>query len=225
MCPHCRQDAPIVYRGVVPYCTACGKIRAPLTERSVTLAGRPKAVGGTVSFVLGWIVLGVGLALALGVGLLVGMFAPTAGIAVGSMLGIIFLTIGLVMVLGGRSLRRSGAADQRDVRTAAVFALAAHRGGILTALDVARASNIREDEADALLTHLAKTVPDRCTLEVDEHGAIFFRFANAPWDSDPRFRVGVDAPRSRVAEPHMEQPQVIDAELVDEPPARTRSAR
>ena len=216
MCPHCRQDAPLVYRGVVPYCTACGKVRIPLTSRSVNLAGKPASVGGTVSYVFGWIVLGSGLGLALLLGALFSLITPTAGLAVGGALGIVFLTLGLVLVLGGRKLQKSGAADQRDVQTAAVFALAGHRGGVLTALDVAQAAGMKEEEADALLTNLAKTQPDKCTLEVDEHGAIFYRFQNAPWDADPRFRVGTNA---RVA------PAVVDAEIIDDIEHAVRSSR
>jgi hypothetical protein len=215
MCPHCRQDAPLVYRGVVPHCTACGRARIPLTGRSVNMAGKPAAVGGTVSYVFGWIVLGSGLGLALLLGALFSLITATAGLAVGGAIGIVFLTIGLVLVLGGRKLQRSGAADQKDVQTSAVFALAGHRGGVLTALDVAQAAGMKEEEADALLTDLAKTQPDKCSLEVDEHGAIYYRFANAPWDADPRFRVGAS---TRVA-------PVVEAEIIDDLEHAVRSSR
>jgi hypothetical protein len=218
MCPHCRQDAPIVYRGVVPHCTACGRVRAPFTSRSVNLAGKPAAVGGTVAHVIGWVVLGVGVALALGLGLLFSLITPTAGVAVGATLGIIALTFGLVLVLGGRKLQRSGAADQKGARAQAVFALAGHRGGVLTALDVSQAIGVSPEDADALLTDLAKTQPDHCALELDEHGAIYFRFENAPWTADSRFRVGNSA---RVA-----VGDVIDVEpSIDEVEEAVRASR
>ena len=211
MCPHCRQYAPIVYRGVVPHCTACGRVRAPFTTRSVNLAGRPAAVGGTVAHVLGWVVLGVGGALALGLGLLFSLLTPTAGLAVGGTLAIIALTIGLALVLSGRKLQKSGAADQKDTRRQAIYALAGHRGGVLTVLDVAQALGISPEEADVVMTDLAKTQPDQCVLELDEGGSIYFRFGNAPWTADSRFRV--DAPKARVVGDVVEvEPSIDDVE-------------
>jgi hypothetical protein len=238
MCPFCKNDAPIVYRGVVPYCTACNRMRAPLTARSVNLAGKPSLLGGTVASVFGWIVLGIGGALAVGLGLLAyALFTATAGLAVGLPVALIALTIGLLLMRGGKSLKATGAFEQKDTHAQAVFALAQHRGGVLTALDVAQALGMRPADADALLTDLAKTQSDQCVLEVDDNGAIYYRFANAPWTADPRYRVGVafDAnlraqSAARVAAqdeaPASTAPQVIDAELIDEEPARrARRAR
>ncbi len=224
MCPHCRQHAPIVYRGVVPHCTACGRVRAPFTTRSVNLAGRPAAVGGTVANVLGWVVLGVGGALALGLGLLFSLLTPTAGLAVGITLGIIALTLGLVLVLSGRKLQRSGAADQKDTRRQAIYALAGHRGGVLTVVDVSQALGISPEEADVVLTDLAKTQPDQCVLELDEAGAIYFRFGNAPWTADSRFRVGEPPPvQTRVVGDVVEVVTTIDD--VEQAVRASRSAR
>ena len=52
MCPRCRQNAPIVYRGVNAFCTACGAPRSVLANTSVNLAGQPSKVGGQVTRVL-----------------------------------------------------------------------------------------------------------------------------------------------------------------------------
>ena len=49
MCPHCRQNAPIVYRGVLAYCTACGAPRPPFSAKSIDLAGQPSKIGGAVA--------------------------------------------------------------------------------------------------------------------------------------------------------------------------------
>src|SRR3954468_24360457 len=79
VCPRCRQNAPIVYRGVNAFCTACGAPRSPLTSGSVNLAGQPSKVGGQITRVFGWIVLVVGTLLAAGslamCGAIVGMSA------------------------------------------------------------------------------------------------------------------------------------------------------
>src|ERR1700721_2773723 len=66
MCPHCGQNAPIVYRGVTAYCAACGQVRVPLTGSALKLAGQPARVGSIFANVFGWTVIGVGLSFALG---------------------------------------------------------------------------------------------------------------------------------------------------------------
>jgi hypothetical protein len=227
MCPFCRQDAPVVYRGVVPYCTACGGVRAPLTARSVNMAGKASTWGGTAAHAIGWGVLGVGTALALGLALLAyALFAVTTAFVVGIPIELVALTIGLLLVRGGRSLQRTGTTEQTDTRTRAIFALAQHRGGILTALDVAQAVGIRVEEADSLMTELAKTQSEQCSLEVDDNGAIYYRFANAPWMTDPRYRV--DAEGAAPSQPRASA-NIVDAELIDDsqsqPPPRARQAR
>src|SRR5512143_1753677 len=74
-CPNCRRNAPIVYRGVMAYCTACGAPRLPLTTKATNLAGKTSILGGTLARVLGWIVLGSGLVVGLGLlGLLQAIF-------------------------------------------------------------------------------------------------------------------------------------------------------
>ena len=55
MCPHCGQAAPLVYRGVLAYCSACGQLRGPLTGGSVNHAGSLSKAGGTVAKVFGWL--------------------------------------------------------------------------------------------------------------------------------------------------------------------------
>jgi hypothetical protein len=230
MCPYCRQNAPLVYRGVVPYCTACGNLRGPLTSRSVNMAGKPAKVGGAVARVAGWLVLVVGLSLGLGVGLLAyALASPVAGLAVALPFVIISLAIGLGLLKGGGALKESGKTEQRDTREQAVYALAAHRGGVLTAEQVAAVLGVPPAEADALLTTMAKEQSDKVTLDVDDQGGVYYRFANAPWHADSRFRVGVDPEeQARVAAqpaPETREPRVIDAELIDEAPApRARSS-
>lgn len=219
MCPFCRQDAPLVYRGVVPYCTACGRVRAPLTNRSVTLAGKPSSVGGTVAQVGGWFIFGIGTAIAVGLSLLAyALFTAMTALIVFLPIEIVAATLGLLLVHGGKRLQKSGTLEQRDARVRAVLALAQTRNGILTANDVARATDILPTEADALLTDLAKTQPELCSLEVDDQGQIYYRFANAAWGvgpgapAEPRMRVASQAPA-----PPQEGARIIDAELIEEP--------
>ncbi|MEO8877625.1 MAG: hypothetical protein ABI461_18675 [Polyangiaceae bacterium] len=183
MCPYCRKNAPIVYRGMVAYCTACGKPRAPLTDRSVNMAGQPSKVGGTVANVFGWLVIGGGLVTALLIGALFQAILPAGifGWVLGLVIGIGSLGVGGSLVYGGKSLKKSGASVEKDTRERAIFALAQNRGGILTATDVAAALGISPIAADDLLTKYAKEDSDRVRLEVDDAGAITFVFPQHGW--------------------------------------------
>jgi len=199
MCPHCRQNAPIVYRGAMAYCTACGKPRLPLTGSGVNIAGQPAKVGGSVASILGWVTLAAGIIAALIVGALFQAIFP-AGI-VGYVLGVVIslfsLGIGLSLVYGGKSLRKSGTEKERFTREQAIFALAQNRGGMLSAMDVSQALNLPLPAADALMTAYAKEDPERVRLEVDDSGGIYYLFPQiAPLTTGPR----VASPGVRVAE-------------------------
>jgi hypothetical protein len=178
VCPRCRQNAPIVYRGVAAYCTACGAPRVPLASSSVTLAGQPSKVGGTVTRVFGWIVLGIGWATALLLGgLLLALFPEgMAWLVVGLPIAFVSSLFGYLLLRSGRGLQELGTGEQKSARTKAIFALAQNRRGMVTARDAAQALDIRPEEADALLTELAKTAPDQVVLEIDDAGGVFYRF-------------------------------------------------
>jgi hypothetical protein len=193
MCPHCGREAPIVYRGPLPYCTACGQPRTPLSSPSVNLAGKPAKVGGAVASAIGALVLVVGLSMALGLGLLLyALVTPVVAFAVAIPIAITVLVIGIALVKSGRLLTRSGSDAERSTRERAMLELAAHRGGV-TAADAARALGIAMAEADALLTALAKREPERLTVDVDDQGVVWYRPARltgAAFDA----RVRVDEP-------------------------------
>lgn len=199
VCSSCGKDAPIVYRGVVAYCTACGRPRLPLADRAVNLAGRPSRVGGTVANVFGWVLIAGGLITALLLGALFQAIFPAGifGWILGIVIGLVSGVFGGSLVWGGKSLHKSGTAVRNDTQERALFALAQHRGGILTAQDVAAAFGMIVTEADALLTHYAKTDPDRVKLEVDDNGLITFVFPQHGWMGPriaPEVRVDAQAP-------------------------------
>jgi hypothetical protein len=184
ICPRCGRDAPIVYRGVVPSCTACGAVRVPLSGASVNLAGKPARVGGAFATFLGILVLVLGETFALAIGLLA--FAlTTPGIALGLSLPIALasLVFGVLLLGGGRRLGRAGRAAETGVREQALLALAAERGGI-TAADGARVLGTTPQDADALLTALAKREPERLGVDIDDQGVIWFRPAGVRIGSD-----------------------------------------
>ena len=170
VCPNCRSNAPIVYRGVMAYCTSCGAQRLPLVAKSTNHAGKPRIIGGALTRVAGWVVLFGGLALGLALlGILQAIFpAGFAGFAVGGPIMVIAAVLGMVLLRGGRSLETTGIEQQRETRTAAVFSLADNHGGKVTAAEVAAVLSVSATEADELLTALAKTRPDHVVLEVDD---------------------------------------------------------
>ena len=183
MCPYCRKNAPIVYRGMVAYCTACGKPRAPLTDRSVNMAGQPSQVGGTVANVFGWMVIAGGLVTALLIGALFQAILPAGifGWILGMVIALGSVVVGGSLVYGGKSLKRSGVTVEKDTRERAIFALAQNRGGVLSAIDVATALGMSPTAADDLLTKYAKEDSDHVRLEVDDAGAITFVFPEHGW--------------------------------------------
>jgi hypothetical protein len=207
ICPRCHLDAPPVVRGVRAYCTACGAPRSLLdAPEAVNVAGQPHKVGAGIASVLGWVGLAVGLCLALfvgGIGYLA--FSVATSLWVGGPIALLTLLITIPLLLGGRRLNQKGDARARAAQEHAIFTLAAQRRGVLTAREVARALEIPDAEADALLTALAKRPEGGVALEVDDNGAITYQFTDL-----------LAAPRVRVAPQQGPAPQqVIDAELID----------
>ncbi len=178
-CPHCGRPAPIVYRGAEASCTACGKIRPPFTSPSVNLTGKPSMLGGSVARVFGGLALGGGTLLALVLGGLFQALFPASifGWIVGFVILVVTSAVGFPLLLGGKRLAERGEKAFRATRENAVFEVAESRGRILTAEDVAKALAMPAEEADALLTAMAKERPDRVKLEIDDQGTISFRFA------------------------------------------------
>ena len=212
MCPHCRQEAPIVYRGIAAYCTACGQPRLPLAAKSVNLAGQPSQVGGTVTRVLGFVVLFGGLAVSLVVFGILAIFVPLAVAAgVGVPLALLVAIAAWAIIRGGRTLEKSGLSEQERTRMEAVFALAKLRKKPLTAAQVSAALGIGLAQADALLTDLAKRHPELASVEIDDRGGVFYRVDTSAM------------PRVRVADP-LEEARWLEA-LEAEEAANARSAR
>jgi hypothetical protein len=221
MCPHCGREAPIVYRGVVPYCTACGGLRAPLATPSVNLAGKPAKMGGAVFSVAGGLVLLVGLSMALGLGLLLGALVTSAvALAVALPFAAISAGIGAMLLRGGSSLRRSGANAERATRDQALLSMAAHHGPV-TAVDAARLLNVTVAAADAMLTELAKRDPYRLVLDVDDQGVVWYRIARPFVDADGIGGSGAERVRVESAgDRNAEAGAAPDEEVAGEVPAR-----
>jgi hypothetical protein len=193
MCPRCGQNAPVVYRGVVAYCTACGAPRPPLTGTALHLAGQGAKVGGLLTRVLGWLVLAGGLFVAIVVGLLAQVFVGGFAWAIAGLpLAALAVLLTVVLNRGGSALDRKGAGAERRARAQAVFALAGHRGSV-TAQQVAQSLEIGLPEAEALLTDLAREHFDQIAVEVDANGAVLYHFGALP---NARVRIDPEVARS-----------------------------
>jgi hypothetical protein len=173
-----------VYRGFNAFCTACGAPRIPLANASVNLAGQPSKVGGTITRVVGWVVLVLGTLLAAGTfaacSSIVGA-ATAAPFVLSVPIAIVTWVLSYFILKGGKQLEQSGADLQKATRTQAVFALANTRGGLVTPADLARSIGITVKEADDHLTAMAKESPDHVTIDVDDNGTIYYRFSAAHW--------------------------------------------
>src|SRR5580700_7801883 len=196
MCPHCGQNAPLVYRGVSAFCSACSKPRLPFTANAVNLRGKPAKIGGTVASVAGWVALFGSLAVALVLGAILQAIFPAAvvGWVIGGLIATVGVAAALLLLFGGHALRRSGTHAAEAARLEALDSLAAHHRGVITSPLAAQALGLSVEEADRFLTLLVNQPESGITLEVDDDGKLTYRFARyAPqpaWPGDAKVRVG-----------------------------------
>jgi hypothetical protein len=191
MCPNCKQAAPIVFRGTLAYCTACGAPRSPFSAKSVNLAGQPSKIGGSVAKFFGWMVLGGGLLLALCLGIFFQLLIPTGavGYAFAIPIALVSLIVGCLILFGGKKLETSGIDAERAAKFDAIWAMAVARGGVVTALDVGRSLNMPVDGADQILTEMTKKHPEHVSIEVDDNGNLFYKLTAVAEQQAARFGV------------------------------------
>jgi hypothetical protein len=204
LCPHCHQNAPVLYKGVFAFCSACDKPRAPFSGKALALAGAPSKLGGRVGRVLGTLVLVFGSSLAAALALFFQFLWPARniGYALGAPIALISIVLGAVLLIASNQLGRAGAEAERQARLEAVYALAVNRNGMLTTADTARSLQLPPASVEALLGELAKSQPDYVSLEFDEQGQPFYLFSHAgtrPHPFGAKYRVGAEG-RVRVAD-------------------------
>jgi hypothetical protein len=203
-CPHCHQNAPILYKGVFAFCSACDKPRAPFSGKALAFAGQPSKVGGRVGGVIGALVLIVGLLLAAALMLFFQLLWPAqnVGYALGSPIALISIVLGTLLMIASRRLGRAGAEAERQARVEAIYALAVNRNGTLTASDAARSLQLDAASVEALLSELARTEPEYISLEFDDEGHTFYLFSRAGIRAQPfgaKYRVSAEG-KVRVAD-------------------------
>jgi len=204
LCPHCHQNAPILYKGVFAFCSACDRPRAPFSAKALAFAGQPSKVGGRVGRVVGALVLILGLLLAAALMLFFQLLWPAQniGYALGSPVALISVVIGTLFLIASGRLGRAGAEAERQARVEAVYALAVNRNGMLTVADTARSLQLNPADVEALLSELSKTESDYVSLEFDEQGQPFYLFSRAgtrPHPFGAKYRVSTEG-RVRVAD-------------------------
>jgi hypothetical protein len=177
VCPHCGQNAPTMIRGLKVYCSGCNNVRGPLAGgMPLNIVGQPQKIGSTLTGVAGWALLIVSLLLAAALyGIGAWLFTVTVGLVAAALVGLVGGGAGALLLLGSRKLKSQGNTAVSHAREGAIFALAANRGGMLTATEVATALNIQVAEADAILTGMAREA-NRVGVEVDGAGVIHYVF-------------------------------------------------
>jgi hypothetical protein len=223
VCPHCHQNAPIVYKGVFAFCSACDKPRAPFSAKALAFAGQPSKVGGRLGRVLGVTVLIFGLLLSAVLVLSLQLLWPAQniGYALGLPIALVSSVVSALLLLASRRLGRAGVDAERQARLEALYALAVNRGGTLTAADAARSLQLDPARVEALLSELSKSQPEYVSLELDEDGRAFYLFSRAgtrPHPFGAKYRVspegrvrvadvlGVDGPRQSLDEDPLLRP-------------------
>jgi hypothetical protein len=206
------------------FCTACGAPRMPLAASSVNLAGQTSKVGGTVARVFGWMALAGGWLVAAVFSLLNLALSPAGAASVpawilGGIIGVIASLVAYGLLRSGRQLHDSGALAEMTTKNQAIFALANTKGGVLTAWDLAQSIATTPQEADDVLTKLAKEYPDHVTVDIDDVGTVLYRFPSVHWQ---KMRVSAPPPNVRVGGPEADP---VEAEEELEVPARRRHAR
>ncbi|HYQ43113.1 MAG TPA: hypothetical protein VER11_14125 [Polyangiaceae bacterium] len=204
LCPHCHQNAPVLYKGVFAFCSACDKPRAPFSGKALAFAGQPSKVGGRLGRVLGTLILIFGALLAAALVLFFQLLWPAKniGYALGAPIALASVVLGTVLMIVSNRLGRAGAEAERRARVEAIYALAVNRHGMLTTGDTARSLQLDPKTADALLGELAKSEPEYVSLEFDEQGQPFYLFSRAGMRPHPfgaKYRVGAEG-RVRVAD-------------------------
>ena len=236
LCPHCYKDAPLVYRGVQAYCTACGATRVPLSGSAVQLAGQGTKVGGVVAKTFGWIVLAIGSLAGFSImGLL--QWAITEGVLgylIGGPILLITWIFAGVLLWSGKSLKQTGESAEHAAQEKAILALAENKKGLVGAIDVSRGLDVTLAEADKILTRMAKASPDSMAVDLGEHGEIVYRFRNIHFDNLPtidpeleKIRVGEAKPKARVNVPSPDDAYAEEfaAEGTEEAVRASRAAR
>lgn len=188
-------------RGIDARCTACGAQRIPFTAKALNLAGKGSRIGGAAARFFGWAMVIGGISLATFIALVVQSLWPAGylGYAFAIPTLIVSLAVGIFLLVSGRRLGQYGEQKEKSTQLEAIRSMAAHRGGVITAREVAETLSLPVAQADFMLTELAKDPDGNVSLDLDDDGRIYYLFglnqedlAEARWriqtpELDPRW--------------------------------------
>lgn len=233
-CPHCGQRAPIRLRGIDASCTACGHRRMPFAAPTLNLAGTGYRVGGIAAKAFSAVTLVMGTAFTLFLFFLASWLFPGSALIYALSLPPLLITLVLAFSawFAGRKLNAEGVSKLAATQKDAIVALANHRGGVVSALEVAQTLEVSEAVADGMLTAMAKDPDGHVTLDLDDDGRVHYLFGVGPDDlRNARWRVAappVAAPpvegdlHGHSAESLAEAEAELEAELAGRPTKTTR---
>jgi hypothetical protein len=218
ICPSCRHDVVPIVRGVRSFCTACGAQMPVLAAgEALNVVGQPAKVGGGIAKFFGWLVLAGGFAIFALMAVIGWAISVAVPFYIGAFFAVVATLIAAPLLFAGNRLSRAGEDKQALARERAVFALAAQHRGVLSVPSVARALEIQEADADALLTAMAKRPDARVSLEVDDQGTLTYQFRDLLVAQAPeRVRVGAEGWRVPAQPEAQAPPKIVDAELIEE---------
>lgn len=171
-------------RGVEAFCTVCNGRRTPWASKALNITGKPAKAGGFAARLFGWGAMIVGLIVALFMSIVVqlvasALFAITWGWVIGIPFALFSVFVGLIGILGGRHLGKMGDASLRVAQLETIHGVARHQSGRVRAADVARALDVSEAKADAMLTELAKLPGENVGVDVDDEGTVTYLFGSS----------------------------------------------
>jgi hypothetical protein len=184
-------------------CTACGGKRKPFATTTLNLAGTPWRIGGAAAVVVGSVALVSGLAFSAFLFFLLGWLFPgtLAAYAFAVPTLLVTLAFSITALVSGRALGKHGKQKERSAQLQTIRALANHHGGVLTAATAAGSLEVPEDQADTILTDLAKSQDD-VTLDLDDNGSVHYLFGvGGEALRDAKWRVAMPQAGARVATP------------------------
>jgi hypothetical protein len=93
------------------------------------------------------------------------------------------------------------------------LALANTRNGVVQAWEVAQALQVTPQEADAILTRLAKENPDHVSVDIDDHGNVLYRFPSQHWGGLAQMAPNAPPPVQNGAHVRVHAPSRVASEV------------
>ena len=160
-------------------------------QKVLGVTGQPARIGGFAAKIAAGTVFGLGTFLALLIMLVVQAIWPEGwlGFAIGLPIEFLTLLLTAALYFGGRMLGKAGERAIDDTRVSALKALSRQKGGVLRAMDVAKALHMSERDGDELLMRLARQPDEDVGIDVNDEGEVLYLIGSP---DAKRFRIRVE---------------------------------